>query len=206
MAEKGAPDAGASEGPRLLDVVRDAIRRRHYSLRTEESYVHWIRRFIYFSGRRHPRELGAAEVTAFLNHLARERNVAASTQNQALSALLFLYREALGTPLPWLDELERAQRPARLPTVLTPLEARRLLARMSGTRWLMASLLYGAGLRLRECLGLAGVDADRDRERNGDEREAERVLDAARGGARRAVGDRRAAELESDAFYWTISE
>ena len=160
MAQGGSDATVVSEGPRLLDVVRDAIRRRHYSLRTEQSYVHWIRRFIYFSGRRHPRELGAPEVTGFLNHLARERNVAASTQNQALSALLFLYREALQTPLPWLDELERAQRPARLPTVLTALEVRRLLAGMRGTRWLMASLLYGAGLRLRECLTLRVKDVD----------------------------------------------
>jgi integron integrase len=160
MAEKGGAGPVPREGPRLLDLVRDAIRRRHYSLRTEESYVHWIKRFIYFSGRRHPGELGAPEVTAFLNHLARERSVAASTQNQALSALLFLYREALGTPLPWLDELERAQRPARLPTVLTWLEVRQLLGRMRGTRWLMASLLYGAGLRLRECLTLRVKDVD----------------------------------------------
>jgi site-specific recombinase XerD len=140
--------------------VRDAVRRRHYSLRTEETYVHWIRRFIYFSGKRHPRELGAAEVTAFLNHLARERNVAASTQNQALSALLFLYREVLGMPLPWLDQLERAQRPAKLPTVLTREEVRRLLDRMRGMKWLMASLLYGAGLRLSECLKLRVKDVD----------------------------------------------
>jgi integron integrase len=160
MEENRPPDTVVSAAPRLLDVVRDAIRRRHYSLRTEQSYVHWIRRFIYFSGRRHPRELGAPEVTGFLNHLARERNVAASTQNQALSALLFLYREALQTPLPWLDQLERAQRPARLPTVLTAVEVRRLLAGMRGTRWLMASLLYGAGLRLRECLTLRVKDVD----------------------------------------------
>jgi integron integrase len=150
----------ASERPRLLDSVRDAIRRRHYSRRTEETYVHWIKRFIYFCAKRHPRELGAAEVTAFLNHLAREREVAASTQNQALSALLFLYREALGTPLPWLDELERPQRPARLPTVLTRDEVGRLLVGMRGVKWLMASLLYGAGLRLRECLTLRVKDVD----------------------------------------------
>jgi integron integrase len=132
----------------------------HYSRRTEEAYVHWIKRFIYFCGKRHPRELGPAEATAFLNHLARERNVAASTQNQALSALLFLYREGLGTPLPWLDQLERPQRPARLPTVLTPDEVARLLRAMHGVRWLMASLLYGAGLRLRECLTLRVKDVD----------------------------------------------
>ncbi len=140
--------------PRLLDRVRDAIRRRHYSDRTEETYIHWIKRFIYFSGKRHPAEMGAEEVTAFLNHLARDREVAAATQNQALSALLFLYKEALETPLPWLDALERAKRPARMPTVLTAGEVKKLLACMEGTKWLMASLLYGAGLRLRECLKL----------------------------------------------------
>ena len=146
--------------PRLLDLVRNAIRRRHYSRRTEETYVHWIKRFIYFSGKRHPAELGAQEVTAFLNHLARERNVAANTQNQALSALLFLYKEALLTPLPWLDALERSTRPARMPTVLTRSEVTRLLAAMRGAKWLMAGLLYGAGLRLRECLALRVKDVD----------------------------------------------
>ncbi len=146
--------------PRLLELVRNAIRRRHYSRRTEETYVHWIKRFIYFSDRRHPAELGAQEVTAFLNHLARERNVAANTQNQALSALLFLYKEALLMPLPWLDGLERSVRPARMPTVLTRSEVERLLAAMRGTKWLMAGLLYGAGLRLRECLALRVKDVD----------------------------------------------
>ena len=158
--ETGGANTGASEKPRLLDLVRDAIRRRHYSRRTEETYVHWIKRFIYFSGKRHPAQMGAAEVTAFLNHLARERNVAANTQNQALSALLFLYKEALETPLPWLDALERSVRPARLPTVLTPREVQRLLAAMRGTKRLMAGLLYGAGLRLRECLTLRVKDLD----------------------------------------------
>lgn len=146
--------------PRLLEQLRDAVRRRHYSLRTEETYVHWVKRFIYFSGKRHPAELGAGEVTAFLNYLARERDVAAATQNQALSALLFLYKEVLGQPLPWLDELDRARRPARVPTVLTRQEVQRLLAKLHGTRWLMASLLYGAGLRLRECLKLRVKDVD----------------------------------------------
>jgi integron integrase len=146
--------------PRLLEQLRDAIRRRHYSYRTEETYVHWVRRFIYFSGLRHPRELGAAGVTAFLNFLARDREVAAATQNQALSALLFLYKEVLAEPLPWLDGLERAKRPARLPAVLTRDEAQRLLAQLHGTKWLMASLLYGAGLRLRECLKLRVKDVD----------------------------------------------
>jgi integron integrase len=145
---------------RLLDLVRDAIRRRHYSRRTEETYVHWIKRFIYFSGKRHPSQMGAQEVTAFLNHLARERNVAANTQNQALSALLFLYKGVLETPLPWLDALERSVRPARMPTVLTQGEVGRLLAAMRGTKRLMAGLLYGAGLRLRECLMLRVKDID----------------------------------------------
>jgi integron integrase len=132
----------------------------HYSERTEETYIHWIKRFIYFSGKRHPAQLGAEEVTAFLNYLARERDVAAATQNQALAALLFLYREALGTPLPWLTELERAKRPVHVPTVLSREEVARLLAAMSGGKWLMASLLYGAGLRLRECLKLRVKDVD----------------------------------------------
>src|SRR5687767_10259740 len=146
--------------PRLLDALREAIRRLHYSYRTEEAYVQWVRRFVLFSGKRHPRELGAAEVTAFLNHLAREREVAAATQNQALSALLFLYKEVLAQPLPWLDDLERAKRPERLPTVLSPEQVLRLLGAMRGTKWLMASLLYGAGLRLTECLKLRVKDVD----------------------------------------------
>lgn len=133
-----------SQQPRLLDQVRDAIRRRHFSYRTEETYVHWIKRFIYFHGKRHPREMAAVEATAFLNHLAKDREVAAATQNQALSALLFLYKEVLGQPLPWLDELERARRPARVPAVLTAPQAQRLLFQLRGTRWLMASLLYGS--------------------------------------------------------------
>lgn len=148
--------------PRLLETLRDAIRRRHYSYRTEETYAHWVRRFILFHGKRHPRELGQEEVTAFLNHLARDREVAAATQNQALAALLFLYKEVLDRSLPWLDGLERAKRPARLPSVLTGGEAQALLARLDGTRWLMASLLYGAGLRLRECLKLRVKDVDFD--------------------------------------------
>jgi site-specific recombinase XerD len=132
MDSDDVPREGANTGPRLLEQVRNAVRRRHYSLRTQETYVHWIKRFIYFSGKRHPAGLGAAEVTAFLNHLARERNVAAATQNQALSALLFLYKEVLVQPLPWLDELERARRPARLPTVLSENEVQKLLGCMRG--------------------------------------------------------------------------
>jgi integron integrase len=152
----------AAKGPRLLDQVRDAIRRKHYSYRTEEAYVFWVKRFVFFSGKRHPRELGKTHVTAFLNYLARERGVAAATQNQALSALLFLYKEVLAQPLEWLDELERAKRPARVPTVLTFVEVRQLLAQLEGTKWLMASLIYGSGLRLRECLKLRVKDVDFD--------------------------------------------
>ncbi|HLX81445.1 MAG TPA: integron integrase [Burkholderiales bacterium] len=150
------------KAPRLLDQVRDAIRRRHYSYRTEQTYIHWIKRFIFFSNKRHPKDMGAPEVTAFLSHLARDRDVAAATQNQALAALLFLYKEVLGQALPWLDQVERAKRPARLPSVLSIPEVQRLLAQMQGTKWLMASLLYGAGLRLRECLKLRVKDIDFD--------------------------------------------
>lgn len=120
--------------PRLLDQVRNAVRRRHDSRRTEDTYVGWIRRFNLCSDWRHPRDLGASEVTAFLDYLASERDVAAATQNQALSALLFFSKEALAMPLPWLDGLERAKRPARLPTVLTVEEAERLLAQLTGHR------------------------------------------------------------------------
>jgi integron integrase len=155
--KKSSQGGGA---PRLFDLVRDAIRRLHYSRRTEETYLHWMKRFILFSGKRHPREMGAAEVTAFLSHLAVERHVAAATQNQALAALLFLYKEVLAEPLPWLDEVVHAKRPVRRPSVLTAGEAQKMLARMRGTKWLMASLLYGAGLRLRECLNLRVKDVD----------------------------------------------
>ena len=161
--ETPTPDLAPPPRPlRLLEAVRDVIRLKHHSLRTEDTYVHWIKRFIYFHGRRHPREMGAAEVTAFLNHLVQTRDVAAATQNQALSALLFLYREVLGAPLAWLNEVERAKRPARVPTVLSQAEVRALLSGMVGTKWLMAALLYGAGLRLRECLTLRVKDVDFD--------------------------------------------
>ena len=151
-----------AQRPRLLDQVRDAMRRKHYSLRTEASYIHWIKRLIYFHCKRHPRELGEAEITAFLNHLARDRKVAASTQNQALSALLFLHKEVIGKELPWLDGVVRPKRPVRLPVVLTEAETKALLAQIQGTTWLMAGLLYGAGLRLMECLRLRVKDVDFD--------------------------------------------
>lgn len=148
------------EGVRLLDQVRGKIRLKHYSIRTEQAYVDWIRRFILHFGKRHPRELGAAEVAAFLTHLAVAGKVAAATQNQAKSALLFLYREVLEVELPWLDNVERAKAPKRLPVVLTRDEVQALLSRLEGTHWLMASLLYGAGLRLMECLRLRVQDVD----------------------------------------------
>ncbi len=160
-ADNGNPGmAAATPKPRLLQQVRDSIRRKHYSPRTEESYLHWIRRFVYFHGKRHPAELGEAGVTAFLNHLARDRKVAATTQNQALSALLFLYREVMGQPLAWLDDVDRAKRPVRTPTVLTRAEVSSILDQLNGARWIMAGLLYGAGLRLRECLKLRVKDVD----------------------------------------------
>lgn len=147
-------------GPRLLDQVRDRIRLKHYSIRTEQAYLDWVRRFVVFHGRRHPRELGHAHVEAFLTHLAVEGNVAAATQNQAKSALLFLYKEVLGAELPWLDGVESAKRPARLPVVLTVEEVRGVLQRVDGTRGLILRLLYGTGMRLLEALRLRVKDVD----------------------------------------------
>ena len=146
--------------PRLLDRVREALRARHYSRRTEKAYVHWIRRYIFFHGKRHPAEMGAPEVTAFLTSLAVAGRVAASTQNQALSALLFLYRDVLAVDLPWLDGVVRAKRPERLPVVLTREEVRAVLQRLRGVSHLMACLLYGAGLRVLECCSLRVQDVD----------------------------------------------
>jgi integron integrase len=161
VAEPEAPvQPPADRPPRLLDQLRHALRLRHYSRRTEEAYVLWVRRFIVFHGKRHPRELGAAEVERFLTHLATRDNVAASTQNQALSALLFLYKEVLGTELPWMDSIVRAKRPARLPVVLTRSEVRAVLERVDGTSRLAAALLYGSGLRLLECCRLRVKDVD----------------------------------------------
>jgi integron integrase len=145
---------------KLLDRVRDRIRVLHYSIRTEAAYVDWIRRFILFHGKRHPQEMGALELEAFLTHLAVDRNVAASTQNQALSAILFLYREVLGRPLEELGRFAPARRPERLPTVLTRDEVRSVLNQLDGTDRLMAGLLYGSGLRLLECLRLRNKDVD----------------------------------------------
>jgi len=143
-----------------MDVVRDKIRAKRYSIRTEQAYTAWIRRFILANGRRHPRELGGVEVEAFLTRLAVDARVAASTQSQALSALLFLYREVLQVELPWMESVLRAKRPRRLPTVLSSEEVRRLLTVMDGRPWLAASLLYGSGMRLMECLRLRVKDLD----------------------------------------------
>ena len=146
--------------PKLLDEVRRVIRLKHYSIRTEQSYCDWIKRFILFSGTRHPKEMGEAEVTAFLSHLATDLNVAASTQNQALSAILFLYGQVLDQKLGWLDGVERARRPAKLPVVFTKEEAERVLGQMKGTTSLMARLLYGTGIRVMECVRLRVKDID----------------------------------------------
>jgi integron integrase len=144
----------------LLDRLRRHVRLLHYSIRTEEAYAHWVRRFVLFHKKRHPSEMGTDEVRHFLSHLANEGRVSASTQNQALSALLFLYREVLGVDLPFVEGIERAKRPARVPVVLTREEAARVLDRLSGTHHLMASLLYGSGLRLMECVRLRVKDLD----------------------------------------------
>jgi integron integrase len=143
--------------------VRARCRVKHYSLRTERAYLYWIRRFIVANQKRHPRELGATEVEAFLSSLATREDVAASTQNQALSALLFLYREVLGMRLPWMESVVRAKRPQRIPTVLSREEVTRLLAMLDGPCWLLGSLLYGTGMRLMESLRLRIKDVDFDR-------------------------------------------
>ena len=152
--------AGESPKPKLLDRVRHAVRARHYSRRTEKAYVHWIKRYIFFHGKRHPAEMGAADVTAFLTSLAVRDRVAASTQNQALNALLFLYRQVLDVELPWLHDLVRAKRPEHLPVVLTRDETFAVIDALDGVPRLMALLLYGAGLRLLECCRLRVKDVD----------------------------------------------
>ena len=146
--------------PRLLDQVRGKIRLKHYSIRTEQAYVDWIKRFVLHFDKRHPSEMGAREVEAFLTHLAVQGRVAASTQNQAKSALLFLYREVLERDLPWLEDVERAKAPKRLPVVLTQDEAQTVLSRLKGTHWLVAGLLYGSGLRIMEALRLRVKDLE----------------------------------------------
>ena len=148
------------KAPRLLPRVHAALRARHYSRRTEEAYVGWIKRFIFFHGKRHPSSMGGDEVNAFLSHLAVQGHVSAATQNQALCALLFLYREVLDEPLPWMDDVIRARRSFRVPVVLTVEEVRHLLGHLSGTTRLIGVLLYGSGLRLLECLRLRVKDVN----------------------------------------------
>lgn len=146
------------EKSKFLTEVRGKLRYKHYSLRTEQAYVGWIKRFILFHGKRHPNEMGADEVTAFLSHLAVHGGVASATQNQALCALLFMYKEVLGQELPWLSNIEYAKKPKRLPTVLTREEVARVLDRIEGTLALMARLQYGCGMRLMECVRLRVKD------------------------------------------------
>jgi len=143
-----------------LDQVRDRIRRKHYSIRTEQAYVDWILRFVLHHNKRRPRDMGAAELEAFLTHLAVAKRVSASTQNQAKSAVLFLYKEVLGKPLPWLEGIESAKRPARLPVVLTREEVESIFAHLGGTVGSMMRLLYGTGMRLMECVRLRVKDVD----------------------------------------------
>jgi len=147
---------------RLIDVVRDRIRARHFSYRTEQAYIGWIRRYIRFHRGRHPRDMSGPEVQSFLSHLAIERKVSASTQNQALAALLFLYRHVIETQLPWLDDVVRAKRPERVPVVLSRNEVRAVLAHLHGVYSLAARLLYGSGLRVTECARLRVKDIDFD--------------------------------------------
>jgi len=146
--------------PKLLELFREAMRVRHYSKRTEDTYCTWVRRFVYFHKLRHPRDMGEPEINAFLTHLAVKEKVSSSTQNQALSALLFLYRHVIGKEVGDLGDVIRARKPVRLPVVLTREEVKALLAQLSGDKWLMASLMYGAGLRLMECLRLRVQDVD----------------------------------------------
>ncbi|MCJ7587414.1 MAG: integron integrase [Candidatus Aminicenantes bacterium] len=146
--------------PKLLDRLREALRSRHYSRRTEQTYCQWVRRFIFFHNVRHPAEMAEPEINAFLTHLAVKEKVSASTQNQALSALLFLYRHVIGREVGELGDVIRARKPRRLPVVMTRDEVKPVLSSLSGDKWLMASLMYGAGLRLMECLRLRIQDID----------------------------------------------
>jgi integron integrase len=150
----------ARQQPKLLDRLREALRSRHYSRRTEQCYCHWVKRFIFYHKVRHPAEMAEPEINAFLTHLAVKEKVSASTQNQALSALLYLYRHVLGREVGTLEGLIRARKPKRLPVVMTREEVKAVLSHLSGDKWLMASLMYGAGLRLMECLRLRVQDID----------------------------------------------
>jgi integrase len=158
--ETAKRDINGSARPRLLDQVRERIRVLHYSMSTEKTYIHWILAFIRFHGRRHPAKMGAAEVESYLSHLATAREVAAGTQNQAMHAILFLYKQVLGVDLPWLDGITRAKPSKRLPTVLTQAETHALLAQINGPPGLVIRLLYNTGMRLMEELRLRVKDID----------------------------------------------
>ena len=147
----------------LLEQVRDRIQTLHYSIRTEQSYISWIKRFIIFNNKKHPKDMGKIQIEAFLTYLAVKRNVSAGTQNQALNAILFLYRQVLNIDLPWLEDVTRAKKPTRLPVVLTVTEVQLVLSSLDGTRALVAQLLYGTGMRLMECLRLRVKDIDFER-------------------------------------------
>jgi integron integrase len=153
-----APEPGAK--PKLLDRLREAMRARHYSRRTEQTYCHWVNRFIFFHDKRHPAEMAEPEINAFLTYLAVKEKVSASTQNQALSALLFLYRHVLGRKIGDLGEVIRARKPRHIPAVMTREEVKAVLGHLKGDKWMMANLMYGAGLRLMECLRLRVQDID----------------------------------------------
>ncbi len=160
MSPLNTAQGGTPPPPKLLDQLRDTIRLRHYSIRTEETYVQWVRRFILFHGKRHPDEMGASEITAFLTHLAVKEKISASTQNQALNAIAFLYGQVLKREMGELDEIVRAKRPERLPVFFSPTEAKAVLGHLDGVNKIMGSLLYGSGLRLMECLRLRIKDID----------------------------------------------
>lgn len=149
-----------SESPTLLDLVSSKIRLKHYSIRTEQAYKSWIKRFIIFNQKQHPRQLNAYHIEQFLSYLATHQNVSSSTQNQALSAIIFLYKDVLCMDMPNLENVSRAKKPKRLPVVLTQDEIKQLLAQLDGTVWLIASLLYGSGMRLLECLRLRVKDIE----------------------------------------------
>lgn len=146
--------------PKLLDEVRNALRTKHYSMKTEKAYVHWIKRFILFHNKRHPKEMGEIEINQFITHLAVKEKVSASTQNQALCAIVFLYKHVLKIELGDFGSITWAKKREREPVVFTKTETKAILAQMSGTNWIMANLLYGAGLRLTECLQLRVKDID----------------------------------------------
>ncbi len=157
---KQVEKTSSPQSPKLLDCVRAALRVKHYSIRTEEAYLGWIKQFILFHNKRHPQDMGEREIRDFLSHLAVVRRVSASTQNQALSAILFLYKHVLEKPIGYVSGIEHAKNPQRIPVVFTPAEAQNVLSQLEGTHWLVASLLYGAGLRVMEAIRLRVKDVE----------------------------------------------